>query len=79
MISLAKFGHTAPDLGPNLFFLLKILCIYLSENSDMKIEIVSNFTFITFVALCVDVVVVLGVWHERIFLTGGSSCVLIQS
>ena len=44
----------------------------------MKIEIVSNFTFITFVALCVDVVVVLGVLHERIFLTGGCSSVQLQ-
>ena len=28
--------------------------------------------------LCADVVVVLGVLHERIFLTGGSSCVPLQ-
>ena len=59
VISLAKFGHTAPDLGPYLFFLLKILCIYLSENSDMKIEIVSNFTFLH-LWLCV--------WFDKVWI-----------
>ena len=56
--------------------LASLFCVCFGENDHIgKVRaVVLRWS----VFLCVDVVVVLGVWHERIFLIGGSSPVLIQ-